>query len=68
FYHQNHVPTGEATVPLAPSAFAWLTRAATMGVVRAEPLPASVLGFLTDYVQGHAGRELYTLKVLRSIL
>lgn len=40
---------------------------------RAEPapgreLPSELLGFMVDYVQGQAGRSLYTLKVLRSIL
>ncbi len=33
-----------------------------------KELPQQLLAFLVDYVQGHAGRAIYTLKVLRSIL
>lgn len=68
FYHQAHVPAGDTTVSLAPEVFSWLQKAAGKGVSLSDDLPALALGFLTDYVQGQAGRELYTLKVLRSIL
>ena len=68
FFHQAHLPAGDTVVPLSAEVLTWLIKAATAGVSRAEPLPATVLAFLADYVMGHAGRELYTIKVLRSIL
>jgi len=68
FYHQTHLPPGDTTAVLVPEVLAWLIKAAGLGVSQTEGLPAPVLAFLTDYVQGHSGQELYTIKVLRSIL
>lgn len=68
FFHQNHVPAGDTVMLLSPETLGWLIKAATIGVRQSEILPPPVLAFLTDYVIGHTGRQLYTIKVLRSIL
>ncbi len=68
FFHRACAEPAERRVPLPAAALAWLSRAAKVGVGASESVPASALAFLTDYVGGQVGRELYTLKVLRSIL
>ncbi len=68
FYHQAHLPAGDTATALSPETLGWLIKAASSGVSRSQSLPPPVLGFLTDYLTGQIGRELYTLKVLRSIL
>ncbi|MFA4936926.1 MAG: DNA repair protein RecO [Patescibacteria group bacterium] len=69
FYHKNCIIDSSGLFLLTDDALSYLHTLAT----RAEPpynrqLPAELLGFLVDYVQGQAGRQLYTLKLLRSIL
>ncbi|MBI5466506.1 MAG: DNA repair protein RecO C-terminal domain-containing protein, partial [Candidatus Kerfeldbacteria bacterium] len=64
FYHQACLKPGLTAVAVTSATVAWLTRRA--GDESGQPQDA--LAFLTDYFQGHMGRELYTLKVLRSIL
>jgi len=68
FYHHTCLPAGEQGVELSPGALAWFQRASETSVTAQEALPASALAFLTDYVRGQAGRDLYTIHVLRSIL
>lgn len=68
FYHQAHLPPSDTSAPISSEVLRWLISAANTGVSRQEPLPPSVLAFLIDYLTGQIGRELYTLKVLRSIL
>lgn len=68
FYHQAHLPVGEAAVPLERDVLAWLMRSVTVGINESAAMPPAALAFLTDYLRGHIGRELYTLKVLRSVL
>ena len=68
FFHRACSEPAERRVPLPPAAYRWLSQAAQGGVGAADTLPASALAFLTDYLGGQVGRELYTLKVLRSIL
>ncbi len=68
FYHQKCV-ADKGLFLLTDYALSYLHTMAT----RADPpyqrqLPVELLGFLIDYVQGQAGRQLYTLKLLRSIL
>ena len=64
FYHQACLKPGMTAVAVTSATVVWLTRRA--GDESGQPQDA--LAFLTDYFQGHMGRELYTLKVLRSIL
>lgn len=68
FFHQHHLPAGDAALAVSADALQWFQRAATLGALREAPLPPSALAFLTDYLTGQVGRELYTLRVLRSIL
>ncbi len=68
FFHQRHLPAGDSALVVSAEALVWFQRAARHGVARGDELPPSALAFLTDYVTGHVGRELYTLRVLRSIL
>lgn len=68
FFHQRHLPANSSTLPVSAEALDWFQRAMRLGVPRVDELPPSVLAFLTDYVTGQVGRELYTLRVLRSIL
>ncbi|MFH1867004.1 MAG: DNA repair protein RecO [Patescibacteria group bacterium] len=69
FFHKNCV-TEEATIfLLTEESLSYLhTLATRQEPPRERSLPAELLGFLVDYVQGQAGRSLYTLKLLRSIL
>jgi DNA repair protein RecO len=64
FYHQNCLKPGVAVMPVTPATVAWLIN--PTGQEKAQAQVA--LAFLTDYFQGQVGRELYSLKVLRSIL
>jgi DNA repair protein RecO (recombination protein O) len=66
-FHQSCTEAGEQRLPLPPAVFRWL-QSATAGAEQTEALPAGTLAFITDYLSGQTGRELYTLKVLRSIL
>ncbi len=68
FWHQSHVPTGDTAVVLGPETISWLQIVASGAGNQTETLPASALGFLVDYVEGHVNKQLYTIKVLRSIL
>lgn len=68
FFHRAHLPANDAALPLPAAALAWFQQALRGEADPAAELPPQVLGFLTDYATGQAGRELYTLRVLRSIL
>ena len=68
FFHKAHLPPGDTAAALTAETLVWLIKAAGSGVNQQDVLPSAALGFLIDYVQGHTGRELYTIKVLRSIL
>ena len=64
FYHQVCLKPGMTTVAVTPATVAWLAHSTDKSGSQAQ----DALAFLTDYFQGHVGRELYSLKVLRSIL
>jgi DNA repair protein RecO len=68
FAHHSCIFLGDKRVAIPSSALTWLQQAAGLGIAQTDAPPPTVLAFLTDYVVGQAGRELYTLKVLRSIL
>jgi DNA repair protein RecO len=68
FAHHTCIFPGDKRVAIPSSALTWLQQAAGLGIAQTDALPSAVLAFLTDYVVGQAGQELYTLKVLRSIL
>lgn len=68
FYHRTCFPPEQTRVALPSAALNWLKRALGEGGAGQHEMPPSALTFVTDYVTGHVGRRLYTLKVLRSIL
>jgi DNA repair protein RecO len=68
FFHTAHLLPGDTATPLTADTLNWLIKATVSGVNQQDALPSAVLGFLIDYMRGHTGSELYTLKVLRSIL
>ncbi|MFH1111857.1 MAG: DNA repair protein RecO [Patescibacteria group bacterium] len=69
FYHKNCITETGGLFLLTDEALSYLhTMATRTDPPYARQLPVELLGFLVDYVQGQAGRQLYTLKLLRSIL
>lgn len=68
FLHHRCLSPHDVRVPLPSQVLGWLTKTAAGNEGAAGDFPEASLTFVTDYVTGQAGRELYTLKVLRSIL
>ncbi len=66
-FHRECAEPGEQRLPLPPAVFRWL-QGAVVGTEGEGALPSGTLAFVTDYLSGQTGRELYALKVLRSIL
>lgn len=67
FLHVGHAEPGEVTVSIAPEVVTWL-RQAVVGQPPAAEMPPRTLAFLTDYAQAQLGKELSTLRVLRSTI
>lgn len=68
FIHKNCTTGAESVVALPMEVGIWLNNSTNNGFKESETLPLSILGFLTDYLAGHTGRDLSTLKVLKSVL
>lgn len=68
FFHKDHAPVGDTLMSLDKETLVWLAVATSSEARANHALPPSALAFLTDYLIGHTGRQLYTIKVLRSIL
>ncbi len=68
FIHKDCTTGAENIVALPVEVSAWVNKSASSEPIEPAELPLSVLGFLTDYLAGHTGRDLSTLKVLKSVL
>ncbi len=68
FCHRACAKDDTALAPLSATVLGWLRQGINNQVTSSNELPPTVLGFLTDYVTGHTGRSICTLKVLRSII
>ncbi len=68
FCHRECLKDDPSRTTLSPTVLHWLEHAPTSELSESDNLPPTVLGFLSDYIIGHTGRPVCTLKVLRSIL
>ncbi len=68
FFHQQCLAKQPNIFTLNNEDLSYLHALASFAEPPDKELPQALLAFLIDYVQGQAGRAIYTLKVLRSIL